>query len=171
MPALNASVDRPTGIANPIASGSHRSVAKWTQKGFRLLKNKVSVVSNLFYSSRVEKCIRGRNVMWLTDIPASPCWSVFSQCAKLSPRAKHPILDTRISCSCCSSVLRQSRSGDPPWILKRGGLESSGWRLISSIGQTKGIVFFSAIFFLLLFKDIRVWPDLSRPPRFRIQGG
>ena len=29
-------------------------------------------------------------------------------------------LDTRIS------VLRSSRSGDPPWILKRGGLESSG---------------------------------------------
>ena len=32
-----------------------------------------------------------------------------------------------------------------PWILKRAGLESSGWRLISSIGKTKRIAFnFSA---------------------------
>ena len=30
-----------------------------------------------------------------------------------------------------------SRSGYPPWNLKRGGLESSGQRLISSIGKTK----------------------------------
>ena len=45
----------------------------------------------------------------------------------------HPILDTRIS-----SVLRPpSGSGDPPRILKRAGLESSGRRLISSIGKTK----------------------------------
>ena len=33
-----------------------------------------------------------------------------------------------------------SHSGDPPWILKRGGLESSGQELISSIGKTKIIV-------------------------------
>ena len=35
-----------------------------------------------------------------------------------------------------------SRSGYPPWIQKRAGLESSGRRLISSIGKTKGIAFF-----------------------------
>ena len=35
-----------------------------------------------------------------------------------------------------------SRSGYPPWILKRGGVESSGRRLISSIGKTKRIAFF-----------------------------
>ena len=47
----------------------------------------------------------------------------------------YPILDTRIS------FIRPapSRSGDPPWILKRGVLESSGQRLISSIGKTKRI--------------------------------
>ena len=48
----------------------------------------------------------------------------------------YPILDTRIS------SVRLSRSDHPPWILKRGGLESSGQRLISSIGKTKGIAFF-----------------------------
>ena len=36
-----------------------------------------------------------------------------------------------------------SRSGYPPWIMKRGGLESSGQRLISSIGKTNRIEFFS----------------------------
>ena len=39
-------------------------------------------------------------------------------------------------------LLCTSRSGDPPWILKRAGLESSGRRLISSIGKSKGIAFF-----------------------------
>ena len=34
-----------------------------------------------------------------------------------------------------------SHSGDPPWILKQAGLESSGQRLISSIGKTKRIAF------------------------------
>ena len=43
-----------------------------------------------------------------------------------------------------------SRSGYPPWILKRGALESSGQRLISSIGKTKKIAFFfhQQLFFL-----------------------
>ena len=40
-----------------------------------------------------------------------------------------------------SSIRPSSRSGYPPWILKRGGLVSSGQRLISSIGKTKGIAF------------------------------
>ena len=34
-----------------------------------------------------------------------------------------------------------SRLCYPPWILKRGGLESSGQRLISSVGKTKRIAF------------------------------
>ena len=38
--------------------------------------------------------------------------------------------------------VRMSCSGYPPWILKRAGLESSGRRLISSIGKTKGIAIF-----------------------------
>ena len=42
----------------------------------------------------------------------------------------NPKIDTRIS-------VCVSRSGDPPWILKRGGLERSGRRLISSISKTK----------------------------------
>ena len=40
-----------------------------------------------------------------------------------------------------------SRSRYPPWILKRGGLESSGRRLISLTSKTKRI----AYFFLFLF--------------------
>ena len=47
----------------------------------------------------------------------------------------YTILDTRIS------VLRHAQ-GTPPWILKRGGLESSGRKLISSFGKTKRIAFF-----------------------------
>ena len=41
-------------------------------------------------------------------------------------------------------LLRPPPSGSyyPPWILKRAGLESSGRRLISSIGKTKRIAFF-----------------------------
>ena len=34
-----------------------------------------------------------------------------------------------------------SRSGDPPWVLKWAGLESSGRRIIYSIGKTKIIAF------------------------------
>ena len=50
----------------------------------------------------------------------------------------YPILDKRIS------GLSPPRSGYPPWILKRGGLESSGRRLISPIGKKKE----NSIFFL-----------------------
>ena len=42
-----------------------------------------------------------------------------------------------------SSSVRVSRSEYPPWILKGGELESYGRRLISSIGKTKRIAFFS----------------------------
>ena len=51
----------------------------------------------------------------------------------------NPILERR---STVLLLLCMSRSGDPPWILKRGGLESSGRRLISLIGKTKRIAFF-----------------------------
>ena len=37
--------------------------------------------------------------------------------------------------------------GTPRWILKRGGLESSGRRLISSISKTKRIVYMDIYFF------------------------
>ena len=50
--------------------------------------------------------------------------------------------------------LCMSRSGDPPWILKWAGLESSDRRLISSIGKTKRIAFFfGKILFSLKFSD------------------
>ena len=53
-----------------------------------------------------------------------------------------------------SVLLRPSRSDHSPWILKRGGLDSSGRRLISSIGKTKRIAIFSAKFFSSLkFSD------------------
>ena len=83
--------------------------------------------------------------------------------------------------------------------MKRGVLESSGLRLISSIGKTKRIIslffqrrhcffkkilefkkynFFAkkeeeknALLLVLPFKDISLRPELSSTPRFRIQGG
>ena len=67
-----------------------------------------------------------------------------------------------------------SRSGYPPWILKQAGLESSGRRLISSIGKTKKNAFFCfwqkkkyfqnfQIFWnIVIFSDFRiVWPFLT----------
>ena len=49
----------------------------------------------------------------------------------LSSKIRHK--DFRLSFVLCPL----SRSGYPPWILKRGGLENSGRRLISSNGKTK----------------------------------
>ena len=52
--------------------------------------------------------------------------------------------------------------GYPPWILKRGGLESSGQRLISSIGKTKRIPLqnISSSFFFYKMKYLLQWdPD------------
>ena len=50
----------------------------------------------------------------------------------------YPILDTRIS----FVLLRPSVTlRVPPWILKRGWVESAGQRLISSIGKTERIAF------------------------------
>jgi hypothetical protein len=43
--------------------------------------------------------------------------------------------DTIPAAAVCACM---SRLGYPPWILKWGELESSGQRLISSIGKTKG---------------------------------
>ena len=61
-----------------------------------------------------------------------------------------PILDTRISV--CSSV--RNAQGNPPWILKRIGFESSGYRLISLIGKTKRIAFLQHFsFFFFQFSD------------------
>ena len=46
----------------------------------------------------------------------------------------NPKLDTRIS----FFFVRLSRSGDPPWILKRDGLKSSGRIVSSYIGKIRG---------------------------------
>ena len=55
-------------------------------------------------------------------------------------------------CPATTPTTTPSCSGDPPLILKRVGLESSGRRLISSIGKTKSIAFFfPAIFFFFFF--------------------
>ena len=59
------------------------------------------------------------------------------------PMCWYPKLERMIS---VRSFVCMSRSGYPPWILKRGGLESSGRRLISSIGKTKRIAFFYFFF-------------------------
>ena len=57
------------------------------------------------------------------------------------------ILDTRISCS----VLRPppSRSGYPPWNLKRAGLESSGQIASSLYWKTFGFLGFLKIFWII----------------------
>ena len=59
---------------------------------------------------------------------------------------KNPILEWR-STVLLLLLLCMSHLGYPPWILKRGGLESSGQKPISSFGETKKIAFFSANFF------------------------
>ena len=51
----------------------------------------------------------------------------------------NPKLDKRISV-CPLSFVRHAQA-TPPWILKRGGLESSGQRLIPLNGKTKRIAF------------------------------
>ena len=50
-----------------------------------------------------------------------------------------------------------------PWILKRGWLESSGQILISSIGKTKIIAFFSYFFWAkkIYFKKIQIFQKKS----------
>ena len=64
----------------------------------------------------------------------------------ICPHHINPILDTRISVR--PSFVRPLRSGEPPpWILKRGVLESYGPRLISLNYKIKIIAFFSLIFF------------------------
>ena len=61
------------------------------------------------------------------------------------------LLDTRISV--CPSVRPSSCSGYPPWILKQGGLESSGQRLISSNGKNKIIAPKTS----LILETYRMW--------------
>ena len=54
----------------------------------------------------------------------------------------NPKLDMKISvCPFVRLFVHVPRLCYPHWILKRGGLESSGWRLISSIGKTNRIAF------------------------------
>ena len=56
-------------------------------------------------------------------------------------------------CRTATTTPTQSRSGQPPWILIRGGLESSGRRLISSMGKIKRIAFFfcKILYFFKMF--------------------
>ena len=56
----------------------------------------------------------------------------------------HPILDTWIS-DCPPPPFVTLKA--PPWILKRGGLESSGQRLFSLNAKTKIIIIIIIIFF------------------------
>ena len=84
---------------------------------------------------------------------------LFNQCPSNIPGTLlNPKLDTRISV--CPSVFHQSVTLRlPPWILKMGGLESSGWRKISSNGKTKRIAkkncrFCRFIWYFLLILDI-----------------
>ena len=66
----------------------------------------------------------------------------------LIPHTIYPILDWRISIHPFSFRLFVCNAQDtPPWILKRGGLESCGWRIISFNGKTKIKSFFCVIFF------------------------
>ena len=70
--------------------------------------------------------------------PLDPFGSIWGHVEPFGAIWRHPILDTRIFVRACITLR------PPPWILKWGGLESSGQRLIASIGKTKRIAFFSA---------------------------
>ena len=50
-------------------------------------------------------------------------------CASYIRKEKYRLATTPAAAAAAAAA--PSRSGDPPWILKRGGLESSGQRLIS----------------------------------------
>ena len=65
-----------------------------------------------------------------------------NQCSAL---LKHPITDTRIF-GFRTLFVHPPRSRYPPWILKRGGLEKSGGRLISSNGKIKRIALLFCFF-------------------------
>ena len=63
----------------------------------------------------------------------------------------NPILERGSAVLLLLLLLHHAQGTPPPWILKRDGLESSGRRLITSIGKTKRIEnFFGKIF--LFFK-------------------
>ena len=71
-------------------------------------------------------------------------FSGIPECLYLRENWQHPILERRSTVLLLLLLLLLLRhaQGTTPWILKRGGVESSGRRLISSIGKTKRIVFF-----------------------------
>ena len=62
------------------------------------------------------------------------------------------ILDTWIFVHCPSGLCSSHSNHPPSWILKQGGLESSGQRLISSISKTK-IIAFLCFFNFQIFED------------------
>ena len=138
----------------------------------KLSKNKISTQHNATFPTRNPS-------MWskLLLNHASDSYSYPGLCDKLlfisnpTSNTLHPKLDTRISDlrpsfvlderissvllrPSCSVSTSPSRSGASPWIQKRGGLESTGRRLISAFGKTKRIEFFWAIFFF--FKIFRL---------------
>ena len=95
--------------------------------GNRLLLNEcVGKVFSSYSGGVYSLNITGQNYPIMEVVPPTPTnislfflflWTVFGS------RLVNPKLDTRIS---VRPSVRPSRSGDPPWILKRGGLESSG---------------------------------------------
>ena len=92
-----------------------------------------------FSHSKIQICrkVSPFSVVFVTSLCICPAENIQTSAGD------HPILDTRIS---VRLSFRVSRSDHPPWILKGDGLESSGRRLISLIGKTKGIAFFPNIF-------------------------
>ena len=72
------------------------------------------------------------------------------------PIWKHPILERKSTALLL--LLCMSRSGYPSWILKRGEVESSGQRLIFSIGKTKRMdILFNRIFGFFLDFFLFLW--------------
>ena len=79
----------------------------------------------------------GKSLFWY-----SWCLEILSDLIIWTSRSLNPKIRKGKYCpTTTTTATAVSRSGDPPWILKRAGLESSGQRLISSIGKTKGIAF------------------------------
>ena len=103
----------------------------WPTHTVRETDIKSLFVHHLYKASLQESIIRHEDFRssFVRNAQRTPTSYIWKE--KYNPAATTPI------------YVCMSRLGYPPWILKWGGVESSGQRLISSIDKTKIIAFFS----------------------------
>ena len=110
-----------------------------------LLPAKPLMFPTLMLSAPSSLCWQSNNFLSAPSCTASK-YSIFNPFPPIINPLKLNTSNIRIHLSVRSSVWTPSRAGYPPWIQKRGGLESSGWIASSLYWKTKTIAFFVAIF-------------------------